>query len=472
MASAPVDPRFDGITRSLCEASVAVRLEDVPDHTVLRAKLLTLDGIACGFVGSRLPWAKLGVQVYRELEGSGPCQVWGWGDLRLPLGAAALLNGTFIQGYELDDYHEVGPLHSEAVVLPAVFNTAETLGSTDGARALLAVIVGFEVGPRLGIAFDGHQMLVEGWHCGAIYGTPTAAVAAGVMRGLDARQMEDAFSMGATQASGLMSAQFEAMVKRMHHGFAARGGVEAAALAAADFTGIKGVLERPYGGMFATFAPDRMERLLDLMKDWGEDWELERINAKPYAAQGGMHSTIDAARQFRDLDGVRAEDVKEFRIHCGSSLYNHAGWQLQRPAEVIGAQMNIAYGAAVGLIDGDALIDQFKPDRVNRDDIWDFLPKVSVHHRESMDRGGKMGVSVDVELVDGRTLSRDVPFPSGSGKNLLTTDEIMRKYRSLMHSVSDDQLAEDIADAVMQIEEDGQFARLLGMLHAPARAPF
>jgi hypothetical protein len=43
------------------------------------------------------------------------------------------------------------------------------------------------------------------------------------------------------------------MVKRMQHGFAARNGVTAAALAAAGYVGIKRVFEREYGGWLSTF---------------------------------------------------------------------------------------------------------------------------------------------------------------------------------------------------------------------------
>ena len=44
-----------------------------------------------------------------------------------------------------------------------------------------------------------------------------------------------------------MAAQFEAMCKRMHHGFSGRNGLYAAVLAAGGYTGIKRVFEREYG---------------------------------------------------------------------------------------------------------------------------------------------------------------------------------------------------------------------------------
>jgi len=65
--------------------------------------------------------------------------------------------------------------------------------------------------------------------------------------------MEDALGLGATQAAGLMAAQFGAMSKRMHHGMASRNGLYAAMLAKGGYTGIKEVFERPYGGYLSTF---------------------------------------------------------------------------------------------------------------------------------------------------------------------------------------------------------------------------
>ena len=95
--------------------------------------------------------------------------------------------------------------------------------------------------------------LSRGWHSGVVFGTLSAAAAAGTIYGLNAAGFEDAMGMAATQSCGLMSAQFESMVKRMQHGFASRNGLTAAALAAGGYTGIKRVFERRYGGYLATF---------------------------------------------------------------------------------------------------------------------------------------------------------------------------------------------------------------------------
>src|SRR5580704_15759535 len=77
--------------------------------------------------------------------------------------------------------------------------------------------------------------------------------AAGIPVDLDAARFEDALGLAATQSAGLMAAQFEAMCKRMHHGFAARNGLYSALLAAGGYTGIKRVFEREYGGFLSVF---------------------------------------------------------------------------------------------------------------------------------------------------------------------------------------------------------------------------
>jgi len=136
-----------------------------------------------------------------------------------------VLNGTFIQGFELDDYFPPAPLHSTSLVLPALLSTLGLLGRpVSGAQFLTAVIAGFETGTRVGLALHGPRMLSRGWHSGSVFGTHAAAAACGVLRGLDAAGFEDALGLAGTQSAGLMAAQYEAMSKRMHHGLAARNG--------------------------------------------------------------------------------------------------------------------------------------------------------------------------------------------------------------------------------------------------------
>lgn len=209
----------NGITGKLCNWVADIQLAQVPEDIQLRAKLILLDGIGCGLVGAHLPWSERAAKVILDLEPPGRCSVIGW-EKKLSGTAASLLNSTFIQAFELDDWHPRAPLHSAALLIPALLAAAEHLDasgapSITGASFLLALIVGFEVGPRIGLALGGAEMLSRGWHSGAVFGGPAVTMAVSKLFGLSPQQMEWALGIACTQAGGLMSAQYGSMGKRL-----------------------------------------------------------------------------------------------------------------------------------------------------------------------------------------------------------------------------------------------------------------
>jgi 2-methylcitrate dehydratase PrpD len=132
---------------------------------------LVLDGIACALVGAQLPWSRTGVEAITALDSAGTGELIGWGALTTSPMSAAMLNSSFIQGFELDDYHPLAPLHSNSLVLPAMIAAAPQIGRVSGARFLLGAILGYETGPRAGQALGGLDMLSRGWHSGVVFGT-------------------------------------------------------------------------------------------------------------------------------------------------------------------------------------------------------------------------------------------------------------------------------------------------------------
>src|SRR5271168_3807401 len=224
-----------GPTGRLATWVAKTTLDDVPASVCDRAKHLVLDGIGCALVGAQLPWSRSGVQGVTALDDAGDSVLIGWGGRATSATSAAMLNSSFIQGFELDDYHPLAPLHSNALVIPAMLAAAPHVGRVPGSRFLLGAILGYETGPRVGQALGGLEMISRGWHSGTVFGTVPAAASAGTLYGLNAAGFEDALGIAATQSCGLMSAQFESMVKRMQHGFASRAGLTAAALAASGY---------------------------------------------------------------------------------------------------------------------------------------------------------------------------------------------------------------------------------------------
>jgi aconitate decarboxylase len=428
-----------GVTGVVAHWITGLELDAVPERVRDRAAHLTLDGAGCALIGAHLPWSATATEAVLGLEGAGPGTVIGWGK-RTSAPAAALLNSTFIQGFELDDYHPLGPLHSAAAVLPAALAAAEHVRATTGrvttgAELLRALIAGYELGPRVGMALHGGDLISRGWHSGSVFGTLAAAAAAACVLRLDPAATEDALGLAATQSSGLMAAQYEAMCKRMHHGFSARAGVYAAVLAGSGFTGIKRCLEREYGGYLTTFGlggkPPEPAAVTD---ELGARWEVERISIKPYAVQGGTHAAIDAVAAIRARKPLLAEEIAAIRIGVGHTVYHHGVWPLRPPIDEITAQMSLAYGTAVAVLDGRVLPAQFLPDRLAAPDVWSLIDRISMRHDESVDAAGpraRLRTDLAIEFTDGTVEREVVDTPSGGLDRPLGNAAVRAKFADL-----------------------------------------
>src|SRR6202020_208130 len=118
---AATDPT--GPTGRLATWVADLRLDDVPHAVVERAKYLLLDGLGCALVGAQLPWSRVATDAVLGLEGRGNTVVIGTGQTT-GAPAAAVLNGTFIQGFERDSFHPLAPLQSCPPLTPALLSTA------------------------------------------------------------------------------------------------------------------------------------------------------------------------------------------------------------------------------------------------------------------------------------------------------------------------------------------------------------
>ncbi|HEV3357552.1 MAG TPA: MmgE/PrpD family protein [Pseudonocardiaceae bacterium] len=451
-----------GVTVPLAEWVADLSFDAIPEQVRDRAKHLLLDGVACGLVGAQLPWSRVATTATLGIEATGDATVIGTG-LTTSGPASVLLNSTFVQGFELDDFHPLAPLHNNSLILPVLLAGARQLGTVTGKDALTAAVAGFEVGPRVGLALHGAEMLSRGWHSGPVFGTHTAAMTTGRLYGLDAAQLEDALGMAGTQSGGLMAAQYEAMSKRMQHGFAARNGFYAAGLAAGGYTGIKQVFDRPYGGFLAVFGEGHDPDAAQIVAGLGEFWHTNVVMVKSYAAQGGLHGTIQAALELRAEHDIDPNTIAAITIRVGDAVYHHGWWPPQRPLTAIGAQMNLGYAATVALLDGAVLPPQFSASRLDADDVWALLSKVDVELAEQE----RFGTDLTITLADGTRLHRRIDAPHGAPDDPVTHAELVAKYRALVGPIMDHDRMIAIENAVLGLDNLNNLNELTALLAAP-----
>ncbi|MFZ3310334.1 MAG: MmgE/PrpD family protein, partial [Xanthobacteraceae bacterium] len=333
-----MDARANNIhTRAIAEFVSGLTYEQIPGEVRERIKLLILDSLGCAIYGANLEWCRILRDTLEALDASRTTAIWGTGK-KLSSPHAALVNGTQVQSFELDDVHRTAVLHVGAVTLPPLIAVAESHAQISGREFLTAAVAGYEIGPRVGLCM-GQDHIGQGWHSGATVGVFSAA--AGVARGLklNADATVHALGIAGTQSSGLMAAQYGAMVKRMHAGRAAQSGLYAALLASHGFTGIVDVFEAPYGGFCTTFSrsQDRFD-LAQLSAGLGERFETMRIALKFYSCVGSNHTTLDAVRDIRKRRPFTPEDIGSIVVHASQVTVDHAGWPY-KPEGLTAAQL-------------------------------------------------------------------------------------------------------------------------------------
>jgi aconitate decarboxylase len=462
-AADPTDP--DGPTGLLANWLAHIVDDDIPGHIRDRAAHVLLDGVGCGLVGAQLPWSRTAVAALTSVEEPGTHMLIGW-DTRVSSQAAAVLNSTFIQGFELDDYHPKAPLHSASLLIPSLLATAEDVGGVRGQTFLTAAVLGFEVGPRVGLGLHGGQMLSRGWHSGAVFGTHAAAAGSGHLRGLNAAQFEDALGLAGTQSGGLMAAQYEAMSKRMHHGFAARAGYHAALFAAHGYTGIKRVFEREYGGWLATFGEGHDPDPSQIHAGLNTVWLTEGVALKAFAAMAGLHAAIDGTLDERAA-GLDAADVVGIDVTVSHGVYHHGWWRPERPLTTIGAQMNIGYVIAAALVDGQVLAAQFTPEKLDDEEIWRLINSTEVHLDAAFDTPagpGRYTTDLIFATKHGEPRVRRVLTPPGGIDRPLSNGAIRDKYRALTTGLLSRARQEQIELLVLGLDKDREVSELIDIL--------
>jgi aconitate decarboxylase len=425
-------------TRAIAQFVSGLRYEDIPEDVIARIKLLILDSLGCALYGTALEWSEILRATLLKLDTTKACRVWGTSE-RLSAPHAALVNGTLVQSFELDDVHRQGVLHVGAVTLPPLLAVTELRPDLSGCDFLRAAVAGYEIGPRVGKCM-GPQHIGQGWHSGATVGVFSAAAGAAAALGLTPEQTVHALGLAGTQSAGLMAAQYGAMVKRMHAGRSAQSGLYGALLAEQGFTGIVDVFESPYGGFCTTFSrsTDRFD-LDELSWELGRQWETQRISLKFYSCVGSNHTTLDAIRSMQAETPFGPDDIESIVVHGSHVTAEHVGWPYE-PQGLTSAQLNLPFCVATLLLEGDVFVDQFSDDVVADKERIALSRKVSVVHDPAITERGsnyRHMVRVEAHLKNGKRLERTVEAPRGSEKSFASEADIVEKFKKLAtHTVS------------------------------------
>jgi len=431
-----------------------LRLEDLSQGNVDAARFCVMDNLGAALGAVNSPEIRSIGETWKAWGGLGgngkSAAAWGQG-YRTSLSNALLINGLLSHELELDDVHTGSKSHVGAVVIPAAWTLADALGA-GGHDFLEAVVAGYEVMGRVGLGMDVASNRKRGWHATGVIGTFGAAAAAAKLLGLTEEEILSAFGMAGTQSSGLWAFLAEgATCKKLHPARAVTNGVSACLLAKSGMTGPARILDAEDGGLYPAVSDSfDMSRITAGL---GRDYEIARIDKKPYPCCRTTHHAIDAALRLREERGVRPEDIASVLVEtydvgvlqCGFAKY---------PESPVEAKFSIPFTCAAAFVCGRVSLSEF---------CQEILDDPMVRHIAAVTRvvpdplftqryPKRWGSRMTVTLKDGRELVCQVDDMSGSVAVPLSPRQETDKFLGLAGSAFGQERVRSLLDAILHLE--------------------
>jgi 2-methylcitrate dehydratase PrpD len=456
------------IADRLGEFAVELDPANVPAELLRTAEMSTLDFFGVVLAAGTQPAAQIVVDYARAQGGPAEATLIGT-PARVPVAAAVLANGTRAHAIELDDHeaHMRSKVHPGVVVMPAAWAIAESLGNVSGLDFLTAVVVGYDVIGRLSAAANYPDYLgkVKGFHTTGLFGSFAAAATAGRLLGLTGPQVSSALGICGSMCAGLQeTVNAGAMMKPFHAGWSAQSGVIAAQLAARGYVGPRSVFEGKRG-FYRAYCGEGEYDVSIVDARLGTEFDIAMIMYKPYACGGGIHPALTAIEQLREAHGFAAADVERVDVRTSE----HARDSFATPREVkiappsgSTAQHSLPFAAAVLLVDGVALIDQFTNEAVRRPEVLELAARVHVEADPNLhsDDPEDEPAEVTVRLRNGQAHVLEVRNGLGSLAVPMTEQQLIDKYRLLATPVIGERAAADVEARTLDLRHEDDVSDL------------
>jgi len=413
------------VAEELVDSAAALTPERIPATVRTRCEDLLIDVAGLCVAARNTGYVRA---LIASVDGGGACTVLGHAG-GFSAEDAAMINGSAAHGEDFDDTFEGGPVHSGAVIVPAVLAACERFGR-DGRAALAGIAAGAETLCRLSLVAP-KLIHKAGFHPTGVLGAMAATLAVSVTLGLERRQSVDALGIAGSMAGGIIEYLADgAWTKRLHAGWAARIGLHAARIGAQGFLGPRSVFEGTHG-LFFGFAHTAKGDFAALTRGFGREWLMSGITFKPYATGTMNQPYIDCALRLAQK-GFAAEDVAEVLCETAEG-YVHRLWEpladKHAPPSDYAAKFSTPFNVAVAFVTGGAGLEAFSEATVRDARILELASKVRYAIDPDNPYPRAYTGHVRMTLKDGRVFEERQPHIRGGVHEPLSRAEIENKFR-------------------------------------------
>ena len=445
---------------TLSTFAAGLRFAALPPAVRTHTGWILADTLAAIAAGSAEP--ELRALAQRQRMGSGATLI-GLGVQTHPE-AAALVNGTGGTFLEMDEGNRFSRGHPAIHVLPAALALCEQQGA-DADTFLSALVVGYEVGSRLGAA----SQLRGAMHPHGTWGTVGAAAACARVRGLDATGMREAINIAAslTTATSKRTMLEGGLVRNVYAGMSNRNGLLAVELAGCGFTGER---DGP-GSLLGQVISERFDTA-EVLRDLGQDWHLLHNYFKLHSCCRYNHGTLDALDAIEAAQGPLPAPEEIERIEVRSY---HLAAELDDPAprNTLAAKFSVPFAVATRLVNGHSAMTSFTWEAVRNPRILALAQKVSLSEDPAMTKRLPMErpARVVITATDGRQWVGEAGVNRGDDASPYTADELTGKFMDLCGRVWSQAHAQRVLQATHALcAGEGRFADWCALLQQPPKA--
>jgi len=448
MAADAISPVMARLSAYMTEA----RNRALPEPVLEKTKHHVLDTIAAMVSGAALPPGRAAIAFARGYGGKAVATVAASNIVCGPI-EAALANGVLAHADETDDSHGPSRSHPGCAVVPAALALGEQFGAP-GIHFLRAVALGYDIGTRVTMSMGGpsYQTLTHR----STHGTAqifSAAAAAGCAASLGERQMRYLLDYTAQQSSGIgaWGRDTDHMEKAfVFGGKSAAGGVTAALLVSAGWTGVDDIFSGA-DNFFEAFAP-RVDGVMKadpagMVEALGERYEIMRTNIKKWTVGSPIQAPLDALELFFKRRSFSADEVQKVVVRMAS---DEARTVDNREIPDICLQHMVA----VMLLDKTASFAAAHDTARMKDPVvLRQRAKVELLADPRIDavRPRREGI-VELTLADGTQMSEWIKDVRGTAENPMPRAEVAAKARDLMAPRLGKAKSAKLADTVLALE--------------------
>ena len=441
------------LTGALSRFCADLRYDDLPADIVTLAKHYILDTLGVALLGS----ADASTHMVSDAAGAattpGDCTIVGTATRTLPA-IAALVNGYAAHAMDYDDAQHDCATHISAPVLPAALAAAE-MQHRSGRDLIVAYVVGFEIGCRLGrAAYFGGHLHRQGIHPTSYLGHFGAAAAAASLMGFDAAAMNRCLGVVSGQAGGLLRS-FGTMAKPLNAAHAAQDAMLAAALTARGFTAPDNVFDGK-GNVFTLSGGET--DVAQLTAELGSRFEISRNTVKVYACTAWRNPVVEGMIEMATRHALDASNVAAVTVWACTDVLRLPDYP--EPRTGLEGKFSTAHAVSVAIVDRAGNVAQFTDARVNDAMLESLRKKVTVVEDAEMPA---FHIRLRVMTTDGRTLDHAVTAQKGGPKNPLTWDEMAAKFTGNAETVLPASRVAQLVDRIGRLEAEPDVADLLAL---------